>query len=126
MYGSAAVMRLGDDAAQPVEVIPTGSIALDRALGIGGLPRGRIVELYGPEASGKSTLALHLVANAQKLGTVAYVDSEYCVDPSYAAALGVDLDNLLLAQPDNAEQAFQIIEELTDSGDVSLIVLDSI
>jgi recombination protein RecA len=99
---------------------------LDKALGIGGLPRGRIVELYGPESSGKSTLALHLVANAQKLGSVAYVDTEYAIDPTYARALGVDVENLLISQPDNAEQALEIIETLVDSGEVSLIVLDSL
>lgn len=99
---------------------------MDKALGIGGLPRGRIVELYGPESSGKSTLALHLVANAQKLGSVAYVDTEYAIDPTYARALGVDVENLLISQPDNAEQALEIIETLVDSGEVSLIVLDSL
>ena len=125
-FGAGAVQRLGDEVEKQVNVIPTGSIALDHALGIGGLPRGRIVELYGPEASGKSTLALHLVANGQKVGAVAYVDTEFAIDPHYARALGVDVDNLLISQPDNAEQALEIIELLVDSGEVSLIVLDSV
>lgn len=124
--GVGAIQRLGDDTRREIEVIPTGSIALDRALGIGGLPRGRIVELYGPESSGKSTIALHAVANGQKFGTAAYVDTEYAVDPIYARALGVDVDNLLISQPDNAEQALEIIETLIDSGDISIIVLDSV
>lgn len=125
-YGKGAVQRLGDESQQAVSVIPTGSIALDRALGIGGLPRGRIVELYGPESSGKSTLALHLVANAQKVGAAAYIDTEHSLDPMYARALGVDVDNLLMCQPDNAEQAFEITESLIDSGEISIVVIDSI
>jgi recombination protein RecA len=119
-------MRLGDEGRQAVEVIPTGSIALDRALGIGGLPRGRIVELYGPESSGKSTIALHLVANAQKVGTAAYIDAEHSLDPTYASALGVDVSNMLMSQPDNAEQAMEIAEALIDSGEISILVIDSI
>lgn len=119
-------MRLGDNPATSMEAISTGSLALDRALGIGGLPRGRIVEIYGPESCGKSTIALHTVANAQKLGTAAYIDTEHSLDVKYAAALGVDTDNLLLSQPDNAEQALEITELLIDSGDVSIIVIDSI
>ena len=125
-FGKGAVMRLGDDSRRGVDVISTGSIALDKALGIGGLPRGRIVEIFGPESSGKSTLALHVAANAQRVGTVAYVDTEHALDPVYAAALGVDVDNLLMAQPDTAEQAFEIIEALIDSGEVSAVILDSV
>jgi recombination protein RecA len=120
------VLRLGDETHQQLDVISTGSIALDKALGIGGLPRGRICELYGPESSGKSTLALHLVANAQKVGTAAYIDTEHSLDPVYARALGVDVDNLLMCQPDNAEQAFEIVESLIDSGEISVLVIDSI
>lgn len=125
-HGKGAIQRLGDDVHQPVDVISTGSIALDRALGIGGLPRGRVVEIYGPESSGKSTLALHVVANAQRVGAVAYVDTEHAIDPVYAKALGVDVPSLLISQPDCAEQALEIIETLIDSGEVSLIVLDSV
>lgn len=126
MYGSGTVQRLGDNSHSDIEVIPTGSIALDRALGIGGLPRGRIVEIYGPESSGKSTVALHVVANAQRLGTAAYVDTEHAIDPVYARALGVDVDNMLISQPDCAEQALEIMEVLIDSGEVSIVVLDSV
>lgn len=125
-FGEGSVQRLGDDTHRQMEVIKSGSIALDRALGIGGLPRGRIVEIYGPESSGKSTLALHAVANAQKLGSVAYIDTEHAIDPVYAKALGVDVDNLLISQPDDAEQALEIAELLIDSGQVSMIVLDSV
>lgn len=119
-------MRLGDDTPTPIEAIPTGSIALDRALGIGGLPRGRIVEIYGPESSGKSTLALHVVANAQKLGSAVYIDTEHALDIGYAAKLGVDVPNMLISQPDTAEQALEIAENLIDSGEVSILVIDSI
>lgn len=124
-FGTGTVMRLGDDAA-PMEVIPTGSLALDRALGVGGLPRGRIVEIFGPESSGKSTLALHAVANAQKVGAAAYVDTEHSLDPKYARALGVDVDNLLMAQPDHAEQALEVAHALIKSGELSIIVIDSV
>lgn len=124
-FGTGTVMRLGDDAA-PMEAIPTGSLALDRALGVGGLPRGRIVEIFGPESSGKSTLALHAVANAQKVGAAAYVDTEHSLDPKYARALGVDVDNLLMAQPDHAEQALEVAHALIKSGELSIIVIDSV
>jgi len=124
-FGRGAVFRLGDSA-DALETIPTGSLALDKALGIGGLPRGRIVEVYGPESSGKTTLALHVVANAQKLGAAAYIDTENALDPVYARNLGVDVDQLLVSQPDDAEEGLQIAEVLIDSGDVSLVVLDSV
>ena len=105
-FGKGSVMRLGDESRAPIEVIPTGSIALDVALGIGGLPRGRVVEIYGPEASGKTSLALHAVANAQKTGGIAaFIDAEHALDPEYAKALGVDTDALLVSQPDTGEQA---------------------
>ena len=109
-YGKGAIMRLGDDIAVNVEAIPTGSLSLDLALGIGGVPRGRIVEIYGPESSGKTTLALHILAEAQKRGgEVAFVDAEHALDPVYAAALGVDTDNLLVSQPDTGEQALETV-----------------
>ncbi|KJK12253.1 recombinase RecA, partial [Terrabacter sp. 28] len=108
-YGKGAVMRLGDDVRPPIEVIPTGSIALDVALGIGGLPRGRIIEVYGPESSGKTTVALHAVANAQRAGGIAaFIDAEHALDPDYAKKLGVDTDALLVSQPDTGEQALEI------------------
>jgi len=108
-HGKGAVMRLGDDIRPPIEVIPTGSIALDVALGIGGLPRGRVVEIYGPESSGKTSLALHAVASAQKAGGIAaFIDAEHALDPEYAHALGVDTDALLVSQPDTGEQALEI------------------
>jgi recombination protein RecA len=120
-------MRLGDEARAPIEVIPTGSIALDVALGIGGLPRGRIVEVYGPESSGKTTLALHAVANAQKAGGVAaFIDAEHALDPEYAKKLGVDTDNLLVSQPDTGEQALEIADTLIRSGAIDVIVIDSV
>src|SRR2546425_1517242 len=120
-------MRLGEETRVPVEVIPTGSIALDVALGLGGLPRGRIVEIYGPESSGKASLALHAVANAQKAGgTVAFVDAEHALDPEYAKALGVDTDALLVSQPDTGEQALEIADMLIRSGALDLIVIDSV
>ena len=126
-YGKGAVMRLGQNMNMHVDAIPTGSVALDRALGIGGLPRGRIVEIYGPEASGKTTLALHAVAEAQKLGgEAAYVDVEHALDPVYAKALGVDVDDLLISQPDTAEQALEIAEALIRSGAVDILVIDSV
>src|ERR671919_501583 len=112
-HGKGSVMRLGDDARLPIGIIPTGSIALDLALGIGGLPRGRITEIYGPESSGKTTLALHVIAEAQKIGGVAaYVDAEHAMDPLYAGRLGVDLEDLLISQPDTGEQALEIVETL--------------
>jgi recombination protein RecA len=126
-FGRGAVMRLGDDARPPVEVIPTGSIALDVALGIGGLPRGRIVEIYGPESSGKTTLALHAVANAQKAGGIAaFIDAEHALDPDYAKKLGVDTDGLLVSQPDTGEQALEIADMLIRSGAIDVIVIDSV
>ncbi len=116
-FGKGSAMRLGDQPEQNVEVIPTGSLALDMALGIGGLPKGRIVEIYGPESSGKTTLALHVVANAQKKGGVAaYIDAEHALDPAYARKLGVDTDSLIVSQPDNGEQALEIADMLIRSG----------
>ncbi|MGR8007851.1 recombinase RecA [Streptomyces hypolithicus] len=126
-FGKGAVMRLGDRPNEPIEVISTGSTALDIALGVGGLPRGRVVEVYGPESSGKTTLTLHAVANAQKAGgTVAFVDAEHALDPEYAKALGVDTDNLILSQPDTGEQALEIVDMLVRSGAIDLIVIDSV
>ena len=126
-YGKGAVMKLGEAPAMNVEVIPTGSLTLDLALGVGGLPRGRIVEIYGPESSGKTTVALHCVAEAQKLGgEVAFIDVEHALDPVYAKSLGVNIDDLLVSQPDSGEQALEIAEELVRSGAIDLIVLDSV
>jgi len=126
-YGKGAVMRLGQNMAMAVEAIPTGSMGLDLALGIGGLPRGRIVEVYGPEASGKTTLALHAVAEAQKAGgEAAFIDVEHALDPVYAKALGVDVDALLVAQPDTGEQALEITEALIRSGALDIVVVDSV
>jgi recombination protein RecA len=126
-YGKGSVMRLGDEARAPIDVIPTGSIALDIALGIGGLPRGRIVEVYGPESSGKTTVALHAVANAQRAGGIAaFVDAEHALDPDYARALGVDTDALLVSQPDTGEQALEITDMLIRSGALDIIVIDSV
>jgi recombination protein RecA len=126
-FGKGSVMRLGDEGRAPVEVIPTGSIALDVALGIGGLPRGRVVEIYGPEASGKTSLALHAVANAQRAGgTAAFIDAEHALDPEYAKNLGVDTDALLVSQPDTGEQALEIADMLIRSGAVDVVVIDSV
>ncbi len=126
-HGKGSVMRLGDETRQPIEVIPTGSIALDVALGIGGLPRGRVIEIYGPESSGKTTVALHVIANAQAAGGIcAFIDAEHALDPDYAAKLGVDTDALLVSQPDNGEQALEIADTLVRSGALSLIVIDSV
>jgi recombination protein RecA len=126
-YGKGSVMRLGDNSRAPVSVIPTGSIALDVALGIGGLPRGRIVEIYGPESSGKTTVALHAVANAQAAGGIAaFIDAEHALDPVYAKALGVDTDALLVSQPDTGEQALEIADMLIRSGALDIIVIDSV
>ncbi len=126
-HGKGSVMRLGDETRQPIEVIPTGSIALDVALGIGGLPRGRVVEIYGPESSGKTTVALHAIANAQAAGGIcAFIDAEHALDPDYAAKLGVDTDALLVSQPDNGEQALEIADTLVRSGALALIVIDSV
>ena len=126
-FGKGSVMRLGSDQRAPVETIPTGSIALDVALGIGGLPRGRIVEIYGPESSGKTTLTLHAIANAQRAGGIAaFIDAEHALDPEYAAKLGVDIDSLLVSQPDTGEQALEITDMLIRSGSVDLVVIDSV
>ncbi|MCI1219373.1 MAG: recombinase RecA [Bifidobacterium sp.] len=126
-FGKGSAMRLGDKPAQDIAVIPTGSLALDMALGIGGLPRGRIVEIYGPESSGKTTLALHVVANAQKTGGVAaFIDAEHALDPVYAKHLGVDTDSLIVSQPDNGEQALEIADMLIRSGALDVIVIDSV
>ncbi|WP_044975637.1 recombinase RecA [Ruminococcus sp. HUN007] len=126
-YGAGAVMRLGQTKALDVEAIPTGSMTLDMALGIGGVPRGRIVEIYGPESSGKTTVALHVVAEAQKMGgNAAFIDVEHALDPVYASALGVDIDNLLVSQPDSGEQALEIAEALVRSGAIDILVLDSV
>jgi recombination protein RecA len=126
-FGKGSVMRLGDEPRVPVEVIPTGSIALDVALGLGGLPRGRIVEIYGPESSGKSTLALHAVANAQKAGGIAvFIDVEHALDPDYAKKLGCDTDALLVSQPDTGEQALEIADMLIRSGAIDVVVIDSV
>jgi recombination protein RecA len=126
-FGKGSIMRLGDDTRAPIEVIPTGSIALDVALGIGGLPRGRVVEIYGPESSGKTTVALHAVANAQRNGGIAaFIDAEHALDPDYAAKLGVDTDALLVSQPDTGEQALEIMDMLVGSGSLDIIVIDSV
>ena len=126
-FGKGTVMRLGDRPEMNVEAIPTGSLALDAALGIGGVPKGRIIEIYGPESSGKTTLALHVLAEAQKRGgEVAFVDAEHALDPVYAAALGVDTDNLLVSQPDTGEQALEITDALVRSGAVDAVVVDSV
>ena len=126
-FGKGTVMRLGDRPEMNVEAIPTGSLALDAALGIGGVPKGRIIEIYGPESSGKTTLALHILAQAQKLGgEVAFVDAEHALDPVYAAALGVDTDNMLVSQPDTGEQALEITDALVRSGAVDAVVVDSV
>jgi recombination protein RecA len=126
-FGKGSVMRLGEETRVPVEVIPTGSIALDVALGLGGLPRGRIVEIYGPESSGKTTVALHAVANAQRLGGIAaFIDAEHALDPDYAKNLGVDTDALLVSQPDTGEQALEIADMLIRSGAIDVVVIDSV
>ncbi len=126
-HGKGSVMRLGDETRLPMEVITTGSIALDVALGVGGLPRGRVVEIYGPESSGKTTVALHAVASAQRAGGIcAFIDAEHALDPDYAKALGVDTDALLVSQPDNGEQALEIADMLVRSGALALVVIDSV
>jgi recombination protein RecA len=126
-FGKGAIMRLGSEERAPIESISTGSIALDAALGIGGLPRGRIVEIYGPESSGKTTVALHAIANAQKDGGVAaFIDAEHALDPNYAQALGVNIDDLLVSQPDTGEQALEIADMLIRSGSVDVVVIDSV
>ena len=126
-YGKGTVMKLGDNAIENVEVISTGSIALDDALGVGGLPKGRVVEIYGPESSGKTTLAIHAIAEAQKAGGIAaFIDAEHAFDRFYAQKLGVDVENLLVSQPDNGEQALEITENLIRSGAIDIIVIDSV
>ena len=127
-FGKGAIMKLGADSASvKVDVIPTGSLAVDTALGIGGVPRGRVVEIYGPESSGKTTLALHIAAEAQKLGgTAAFIDAEHALDPAYSKKIGINLDNLLISQPDNGEQALEIAETLVRSNAIDLIVVDSV
>lgn len=127
VYGKGSIMRLGDRTQLSIDVLPTGSIGLDLALGVGGVPKGRVVEIYGPESSGKTTLALHIVAEAQKQGgEVAYIDAEHALDPSYAHALGVDTDNMLISQPDDGEQALEITDSLIRSGALSVVVIDSV
>ena len=126
-YGKGSIMRYGDNVQPNVEAIPTGSLALDLALGIGGVPRGRIIEIYGPESSGKTTLALHVLAQAQKMGgEVAFVDAEHALDPTYARALGVKIENMLISQPDTGEQALEITEALVRSGAIDVVVVDSV
>jgi recombination protein RecA len=126
-FGKGSVMRLGDETRAPIETIPTGSIALDVALGIGGLPRGRVVEIYGPESSGKTTVALHAVASAQRNGGIAaFIDAEHALDPEYAKKLGVDTDALLVSQPDTGEQALEIMDMLVGSGSLDIVVVDSV
>src|SRR5665213_608579 len=127
-YGKGAIMRLGSrDVLVPVSVIPTGSISIDSALGIGGFPRGRVIEIYGPESGGKTTLTLHIIAEAQKLGgQAAFIDAEHALDPVYARKLGVDVDNLLVTQPDNGEQALEITEKLIQTGKMDIVVVDSV
>ena len=126
-FGKGSIMKLGEDAAQKLDTIPSGSLALDVALGIGGYPKGRVVEIYGPESSGKTTVALHAIAEAQKTGgTAAFIDAEHALDPNYARALGVNIEELLLSQPDTGEQALEIAEALVRSGAVDIIVVDSV
>ena len=126
-FGKGSIMRLGDNARQVVDVIPTGCLTLDLALGIGGMPRGRVIEIYGPESSGKTTVALHVVAEAQKMGcTAAFIDAEHALDPVYAGNLGVDINSLYISQPDNGEQALDITESLVRSGSIDVIIIDSV
>ncbi|MEM7468116.1 MAG: DNA recombination/repair protein RecA, partial [Pseudomonadota bacterium] len=127
-FGTGSIMRMGDStAAKDLEVVSTGSLSLDIALGVGGMPKGRVVEIYGPESSGKTTLALHIVAEAQKLGgTAAFVDAEHALDPQYAERLGVQIDDLLVSQPDTGEQALEITDMLVRSGAVDVIIVDSV
>ncbi len=126
-FGKGSIMKMGDEGRAPVEVIPSGSIALDLALGIGGFPRGRVVEIYGPESSGKTTVALHAIANAQKAGGIAaFIDAEHALDPEYAKKLGVDIDALLVSQPDTGEQALEIMDMLIRSGALDVVVIDSV
>ena len=126
-FGKGSIMKMGEEVVEQVEVIPTGSIALNAALGVGGYPRGRIIEIYGPESSGKTTLAIHAIAEAQKAGGIAaFIDAEHAFDRFYAAKLGVDVDNLFISQPDNGEQALEIAEQLIRSSAIDIIVVDSV
>lgn len=126
-YGKEAIMKLGDSSVKKVEAIPTGALSLDLALGVGGIPRGRVIEIYGPEAGGKTTLSLHIAAQAQKMGgTVAFIDAEHALDPVYAKSIGVDVDELFVSQPDSGEQALEIAEKLVSSGAIDLIIIDSV
>ena len=126
-YGDGSIMRLGEAHSMVVDAIPTGALSLDLALGVGGIPRGRITEVYGPESSGKTTICQHIVAESQKMGgTAAFIDMEHALDPTYAAKCGVDIDNLLVSQPDTGEQALEITETLVRSGAVDLVVIDSV
>ena len=126
-YGKGAIMKLGDRVNMPIDVIPTGCLPLDIALGIGGIPRGRVIEIYGPESSGKTTVSLHIIAEAQKLGgTAAFIDAEHALDPNYAEKLGVQTSELLISQPDNGEQALNICETLVKSGSIDIVVVDSV
>lgn len=126
-FGEGVIMKLGDVKKVDVESIPTGAVSLDIALGIGGIPRGRVIEIYGPESSGKTTLTLHIIANAQKAGgTAAFIDAEHALDPEYAKRIGVNINDLLISQPDNGEQALDIVETLVNSGEISVIVVDSV
>ena len=127
-YGKGSVMKLGDKSANMnIEAVPTGSLSLDLALGLGGMPKGRIIEVYGPESSGKTTVALHVVAEVQKMGGIAgFIDAEHALDPVYAANIGVDIDNLYISQPDNGEQALEITETMVRSGAVDVIIVDSV
>ena len=126
-FGKGSIMKLGDKVYEHMEVVPTGSLALDLALGVGGYPKGRIIEIYGPESSGKTTLALHAIAEAQKQGGyAAFIDAEHALDPKYAKALGVDIDNLILSQPDTGEQALEIVEQLVRSNAIAIVVIDSV
>src|SRR5690349_9768160 len=126
-YGKGTIMKMGDQAIESIEAISTGSISLDNALGIGGLPKGRVIEIYGPESSGKTTLAIHAIANSQRNGGIAaFIDAEHAFDRSYAQKLGVDIENLLISQPDNGEQALEITENLIRSGAIDIIVIDSV
>ena len=126
-YGKGTIMKLGDTAIEPTEVISTGSIGLDIALGVGGLPKGRVIEIYGPESSGKTTLAIHAIAESQKKGGIAaFIDAEHAFDRTYAKRLGVDVENLLISQPDNGEQALEIADNLIRSGAIDILVIDSV
>ena len=126
-FGKGSIMKMGDNSVEQVEVIPTGSIALNVALGVGGYPRGRIIEIYGPESSGKTTVALHMVAEVQKRGGIAgFIDAEHALDPAYAKNIGVDIENLYISQPDNGEQALEITETMVRSGAVDIIIVDSV